>query len=96
MFWWWGFLAGMFIGFFLGVLCMAITKAYLFCIVTFSIFISTFLQMKILETATDLEKFQSDLLSRYFEATNFYYAEYSKLRKSRSVKENFDDIISEG
>lgn len=44
---------------------------------------------------TDLETFQSDLLSRYFEATNFYYSEYTKLRKTRSVKENFDDIVSE-
>lgn len=34
----------------------------------------------------DLDGFYQDLLSRYFEVTNDYQAEYEKIRKSRSVK----------
>ena len=44
---------------------------------------------------SDLKKFQNDILSKYFEATNFYHSEYTKLRKTRSVKEQFEDIIEE-
>lgn len=44
---------------------------------------------------TDLDKFLKDIISKYFEATNFYHSEYTKLRKTRSVKEQFDDIIKE-
>lgn len=43
----------------------------------------------------DLPKFQKDILSKYFEATNYYHSEYTKLRKTRSVKEQFEDIIKE-
>lgn len=44
---------------------------------------------------TDLAKFQTDILSKYFEATNYYHSEYTKLRKTRSVKDQFVDIIEE-
>lgn len=44
---------------------------------------------------TDLEKFQKDILSKYFEATNYFNSEYTKLKKARSVKEQFEDIIKE-
>jgi hypothetical protein len=43
----------------------------------------------------NLENFLNDITSKYFEATNYYYVEYTKLRKLRSVKEQFDDIINE-
>jgi hypothetical protein len=33
----------------------------------------------------DIKSFYSEILSRYFEVTNDYYAEYEKLRKSRKV-----------
>ena len=35
---------------------------------------------------SDLEAFLDDIISKYFEATNFYHAEYTKLRLARSVK----------
>lgn len=38
----------------------------------------------------DLEEFLTEILSRYTEATNDYYAEYSKLSKARSVKKLLD------
>lgn len=44
---------------------------------------------------TDLESFKNELLSRYFEATNFYHVEYTKLRKARSVKDQFSDLFKE-
>lgn len=44
---------------------------------------------------TNLDDFQNNLLSKYFEATNYYHSEYTKLRKARSVKENFEDILVE-
>ena len=44
---------------------------------------------------SDLETFHKDLLSKYFEATNYYYAEYSKLKKARSVKGQFSDLFKE-
>jgi len=34
----------------------------------------------------DLQSFQDDIFSLYFEATNEYMMEYEKLRKSRTVK----------
>lgn len=34
----------------------------------------------------DLQSFQDDIFSLYFEATNEYMVEYEKLRKSRTVK----------
>tara|TARA_Y100000385_G_C12618636_1_gene436049 strand:+ start:111 stop:476 length:366 start_codon:yes stop_codon:yes gene_type:complete len=39
---------------------------------------------------TDLEDFLEEILSRYFEATNEYHAEYSKLKKSRKVHKLID------
>ena len=33
----------------------------------------------------DLEPFYKEIISRYFEVTNDYYAEYEKLRKARKV-----------
>jgi hypothetical protein len=42
---------------------------------------------------TDLPTFLKDITSKYFEATNFYHAEYSKLKKARSVKDQFSDIF---
>lgn len=35
---------------------------------------------------TDLEDFQTDILSRYHEVTNDYLTQYESIRKSRSVK----------
>ena len=43
----------------------------------------------------DLPTFLNEIISKYFEATNFYYSEYTKLRKMRSVKEQFEDIVNE-
>lgn len=37
-----------------------------------------------------LADFYSEILSRYFEVTNDYYAEYEKLRKSRKVHKVLD------
>lgn len=34
---------------------------------------------------TDLDDFQTDLLSRYYEVTNDYLTQYEKIRKARSV-----------
>lgn len=38
----------------------------------------------------DVEEFLEEILSRYVEATNEYYAEYGELVKSRSVKSLLD------
>ena len=38
----------------------------------------------------NLDEFLEEILSRYFEATNEYYAEYSKLKKSRKVHKLID------
>ena len=35
----------------------------------------------------DLPTFFDEIFSRYFEATNFYHLEYTKLRKARTVEE---------
>lgn len=35
----------------------------------------------------DLQSFQDDIFSLYFEATNEYHAEHEKLRKARSVNQ---------
>lgn len=37
-----------------------------------------------------LDDFLEELISRYFEATNEYYADYSKLKKSRKVHKLID------
>jgi hypothetical protein len=38
----------------------------------------------------NVESFYEEILSRYFEVTNDYYAEYEKLRKSRKVHKVLD------
>lgn len=38
----------------------------------------------------DVKSFYEEILSRYFEVTNDYYAEYEKLRKSRKVHKVLD------
>ena len=44
---------------------------------------------------TDIPKFYNELMSRYFQATNFYYVEYEKIRKARSVKVTFAEMFDE-
>ena len=34
----------------------------------------------------DLQEFRTEIFDRYFEATNEYYSEHTKLKKSRSVE----------
>ena len=43
----------------------------------------------------ELESFLEEIISRYFEATNEYHAEYQKLRKSRKVHKLIDLDIDE-
>lgn len=38
----------------------------------------------------DLEKFQNEIMSRYFEVTNEYFEQYQVLKKSRSVEKLID------
>lgn len=38
----------------------------------------------------DLEKFQEEILDRYFSVTNEYFEEYQSLKKSRSVEKLID------
>ena len=38
----------------------------------------------------DVESFYEEIISRYYEVTNNYYAEYKKLRKSRKVHKVLD------
>jgi len=38
----------------------------------------------------EVESFYDEILSRYFEVTNDYYAEYEKLRKARKVHKILD------
>ncbi|MDA9843119.1 hypothetical protein N9C44_01455 [bacterium] len=38
----------------------------------------------------DVESFYEEIISRYYEVTNNYYAEYEKLRKSRKVHKVLD------
>ena len=40
----------------------------------------------------DLKEFYNEIVSRYFEVTNDYYAEYEKLRKARKVHKIVDII----
>jgi len=44
---------------------------------------------------SDLQNFYENLMDRYFQATNYYHVEYSKLREARSVKDQFREIFSE-
>ena len=41
---------------------------------------------------TELQKFFDDIFSRYFEATNLYHAEYSKIRSARSVSSIYEFV----
>lgn len=43
----------------------------------------------------DISEFYEELLSRYFEATNFYYVEYNKLKKIRTVEKLFNEAFDE-
>jgi hypothetical protein len=38
----------------------------------------------------DLQHFQDDIISRYFEATNEYFEQYQNLKKSRTVEKLLD------
>lgn len=38
----------------------------------------------------DIEKFQDEIMDRYFSATNEYFEEYQQLKKSRSVEKLID------
>jgi hypothetical protein len=40
----------------------------------------------------DLAAFNEDLLTKYFEATNYYNSEYTKLKQARSVNKLLDII----
>ena len=42
----------------------------------------------------DLLKFQEDLLDRYFNATNYFNAEYNKLKKARSTIEQSPEVLA--
>lgn len=44
---------------------------------------------------TNVTDFHDELMSRYFQATNYYHTEYMKLKKARSVKDQFTEIFSE-
>ena len=43
----------------------------------------------------DILSFHNELVSKYFEATNYYNVEYSKLKKSRSVLSQYSDLLDE-
>lgn len=44
---------------------------------------------------TDPSEFFVEIIGKYIEATNFYYSEYSKLKKARSVSKLLD-IVADG
>jgi hypothetical protein len=44
---------------------------------------------------TDIRSLYEELTSRYFQATNFYYVEYDKIKKARSVKSLFPELFDE-
>lgn len=44
---------------------------------------------------TNISEFHDELFGRYCEATNYYHSEYEKLRKSRSIKGQFEGIFDE-
>jgi hypothetical protein len=41
---------------------------------------------------SELETFLDDVISKYGEATNYFYTEYTKLRNARSVKSIYEFI----
>jgi len=44
---------------------------------------------------TDIKEFYNEIFNRYFEATNLYHTEYTKLKKSRTVGSLHDFIEEE-
>jgi hypothetical protein len=40
----------------------------------------------------DLAQFADDIIGKYFESTNLYYAEYAKLRSARTVKSIYEFV----
>lgn len=44
---------------------------------------------------TNIKELYNELLSRYFQATNFYYVEYDKIRKARTVKTLMSELFDE-
>lgn len=44
---------------------------------------------------TNINEFYDEIFNRYFEATNLYYMEYTKLKKSRTVGSLYDFIEEE-
>lgn len=43
----------------------------------------------------DLQSFYDEIFNKYFEATNLYHTEYSKLKRSRTVSSLYDFIEEE-
>ena len=41
---------------------------------------------------TDTQEFFDEIFSKYFEATNYYHTEYSKLRSARSVSTIYEFV----
>lgn len=42
----------------------------------------------------DLQSFQTEIFSRWFEATNLYHSEYAKLRAARNVRSIYEFVDS--
>lgn len=45
---------------------------------------------------TDIPVFHAEILSKYFEATNYYNIEYSKLRRARTIRDQFPGLFEDG
>ena len=43
----------------------------------------------------DIQKFHKDLLSKYFQATNYYYTEWTKVKGARALKDLFPDVTGD-
>lgn len=43
----------------------------------------------------DIGKFHEEILSKYFQATNYYHTEYTKLKKARNVRDQFPHFSEE-
>lgn len=41
---------------------------------------------------TELQDFLDEIMSKYFEATNYYHSEYTKLRSARSVSSIYEFV----
>ncbi len=44
---------------------------------------------------TDISEFYTEILSKYIEATNYYYFEYNKLKKARSIESLYNFVSGE-